>query len=342
MKTKSPLKAKRWLAGTAGAALFAGTAAYVAWAARQAETAHPPKGRFIDVNKVRVHYLEKGEGPVILLLHGKGSMATDFQGSGLIDGLATHHRVIAIDRPGFGYSERPRGKKWDATEQAQLIAATLGQLGIPSAIVVGHSWGAMCAIALALEAPHLVERLVLMSGYYYPSTRPDALIMGAAAVPVIGDVMRYTTSAMTARVMLGYLHKRTFSPQPIYPGFSKAVPRDLLLRPSQMFAEAQESLMMVKEAERLSDSYADLKMPITILAGSEDGALKTEEQSVKLHQALPHSKLKVVEKAGHMLHYSAPQVVLAAIEEAAHAAKKGPAVKAPVVNPQAATPFTQS
>ena len=209
-KSTSPLLARRWLAGTAGAALFAGTAAYVAWAARQAETAHPPKGHFIDVNKVRLHFIAKGEGPVILLLHGKGSMANDFVGSGLIDSLATHHRVIAFDRPGFGYSERPRGKKWDATEQAQLIAAAMGQLGIQSAVVVGHSWGAMCAIALALQAPHLIDHLVLMSGYYYPSTRPDALIMGAAAVPVIGDVMRYTTSAMTARVMIGQLHKRTF------------------------------------------------------------------------------------------------------------------------------------
>lgn len=300
-----------------GALALAGTtAAYVSWAAHRAEAKHPAQGRTLDVDRVRVHFIDKGEGPVILFLHGKGSMASDFLGAGLIDALAQHHRVIAIDRPGFGYSERPRDRIWDATEQAKLFAATLGRLAIPSATVVGHSFGALCAIALALEAPHLVDNLVLLGGYYYPTQRPTRL-SDAAAIPGVGEVMNYTASALATRATLGKLQQRKFSPQPVAEAFSQAVPKELLLRPSQMFAEAAESLSIANEAERLSPRYGELKLPVSLLAGDEDAALVTAEQSAKLHAALPHSRLKIIERAGHMLHYAAPQTVIAAIEEAA-------------------------
>jgi pimeloyl-ACP methyl ester carboxylesterase len=286
------------------------------WAARQAEAKDSPRGHFLEIDQVRVHYLDQGEGPVVLLLHGQGSMATDFTGAGLIERLARHHRVIAIDRPGFGYSERPRNRRWGATEQAELIAAALGRLGSRSTTVVGHSWAVLSAIALALDSPQLVSRLVLVSGYYYPSFRPDAWLMAARALPVIGDVMRYTTSALEARLTLDMLTKRSFSPQPIPPRFFAHMPKGLLLRPSQLLAVAQESKLLASEAERLSASYGELTLPVTILAGSKDGVLSTEQQSMRLHRQLPHSTLTVLEGVGHMLHHAAPETVIAAIEGA--------------------------
>src|SRR4051812_40267633 len=98
-----------------GALLGAGLAA--AWlAVRQktaaAERSHPPEGKFIEVDGVRLHYLERGSGPALVLLHGNGVMAQDFQLSGLIDKLAQTHYVIAFDRPGFGYSDRPSSTDW--------------------------------------------------------------------------------------------------------------------------------------------------------------------------------------------------------------------------------------
>ena len=97
----------KWL--LAGAAL--GTAYAVVRAnTAQAERQMPPSGQFIEVDGVRLHYIEQGSGPVVLLLHGNAGMAQDFAASGLIERLAEDHRVIAIDRPGFGYSTRPRGR----------------------------------------------------------------------------------------------------------------------------------------------------------------------------------------------------------------------------------------
>jgi len=97
--------------------------------ARKAERDNPPQGRFIDVDGVRLHYIDRGSGTTIVLLHGNGSMIQDFESSGVLETAARKYRVIAFDRPGFGYSTRPRGIVWTADAQAELIHRALGQMG---------------------------------------------------------------------------------------------------------------------------------------------------------------------------------------------------------------------
>jgi hypothetical protein len=84
---------------------------------RLAERKNPPIGSFIECDGVRLHYLDYGEAtnPCVVLLHGNGSMMQDFVINGLVDLLARDHRVLCFDRPGFGYSQRPRSRIWSAT-----------------------------------------------------------------------------------------------------------------------------------------------------------------------------------------------------------------------------------
>jgi pimeloyl-ACP methyl ester carboxylesterase len=122
---------QRW---TPRLALIAGWLAAMAVAnyalSRRAERRYPPRGKFITIDGVKLHYLEQGHGPPLVLLHGNGAMAEDFDISGLMLVAAEHHRVIAFDRPGFGYSERPRGRFWSAHRQARLMLDALHALGI--------------------------------------------------------------------------------------------------------------------------------------------------------------------------------------------------------------------
>src|SRR3954464_718485 len=92
-----------------GAALAA-SAAVVRHRTREAEWENPPLGGFMEVDGVRLHYVERGEGPPLVLFHGNGTMMQDFDVSGLLDLAAPHYRVIVFDRPGYGYSERPRDR----------------------------------------------------------------------------------------------------------------------------------------------------------------------------------------------------------------------------------------
>jgi pimeloyl-ACP methyl ester carboxylesterase len=284
--------------------------------ARKAERDSPPAGEFVEVNGVRLHYVVRGEGEPLVLLHGNGSMIQDFQSSGLIDMAAETYRVIVFDRPGFGHSERPRSTIWTDEAQAELIHAALTQIGVNRATVLGHSWGCSVALALALKYPQAVSALVLASGYYYPSVRADVVTMSAPAVPLVGDIIRYTVSPILSRLMWPLLTRKIFGPAPVPEKF-EGFPKEMAFRPSQIRASAAESALMIPDAFAARGRYADLKMPVVILAGEDDRLIDIDEQSARLHAAIPHSTLHRIPSAGHMVHQTATDAVMSAIDEAA-------------------------
>jgi len=157
------------------------------YVAKRAERENPAVGRFVEVDGVRLHYLDCGAGEPLVLLHGNGSMVQDFQTSGLIEAASRNYRVIVFDRPGFGHTNRPRQTIWTPEAQAALIHRALRRIGIPHAKVLGHSWGASVALALALKYPEAVSGLILVSGYYYPTVRTDVVLFSGPAVPVVGS-----------------------------------------------------------------------------------------------------------------------------------------------------------
>ncbi|MBZ9985185.1 alpha/beta fold hydrolase [Mesorhizobium sp. B2-4-1] len=95
------------------------------------------KGRTIEVDGVRLRYVEAGSGRDLVLLHGNGSAAEDFQTSGLVDKAAKRYRVIVFDRPGFGGSTRLRGRLWTAAAQADLLQSATQRIGADNPIVLG-------------------------------------------------------------------------------------------------------------------------------------------------------------------------------------------------------------
>ena len=209
------------------------------WLAQKAERRNPPLGRFITVDGVRLHYVERGTGTPLVLLHGNGSMIQDFQSSGLIDLAAQKYRVIAFDRPGFGHSDRPRSTIWTPEAQADLFAAALKEMGVPRAVVLGHSWGTLVALALAVKYPQEVEALVLASGYYYPNARADVAILSPPAIPLIGDLLSHTISPLLSRLMWPLLLRKIFGPSPVPEKF-EGFPEEMAVRPSQIRASAAE------------------------------------------------------------------------------------------------------
>lgn len=306
------------IAAVAAIGALATAAVYNRQRAKQAERDNPPSGRFIEIDGVRLHYVERGQGEPLVLLHGNGSMVQDFESSGLIDMAAQKHRVIAFDRPGFGYSERPRSTIWTPQAQADLVYEALRRLGVERAIVFGHSWGASVAIALAHKYPYAVGSMVLASGYYYPSIRADVVLASGPAVPVIGDLMRFTLAPILGRVMWPFVLRKIFGPAPT-PRKFEGFPKEMALRPSQIRATAAESALMIPDAFAARGDYGDLKMPLVIVSGDKDRLVDIDDQSARLHEAVAQSTFRRVRGVGHMLHQTAPGAVMAAIDEAAAA-----------------------
>jgi pimeloyl-ACP methyl ester carboxylesterase len=300
------------LAGIGLAASFL----YVQARTRRAEADNPPRGHFIDVDGVRLHYIERGSGPTLVLLHGNGVLANDFENSGLLDKAAEHYRVIAFDRPGFGYSERPRRRVWTPQAQARLIHHALQDIGVDAAIVLGHSWGTLVALSMALEAPGFVRGLVLLSGYYYPSWRADVPLVSWPALPLLGDLMRHTVLPLAMRMLWRPLTKTVFSPQPVDARFHRT-PAWMLLRPKQLRASAADSALMVPAASALAGRYAELKMPVAVIAGTQDKVVDFGHNAERLGERLPHGELHLQLGVGHMTHYAHPDKVLAAVDSIA-------------------------
>jgi pimeloyl-ACP methyl ester carboxylesterase len=161
-----------------------------------AERKNPPVGKFIECDGVRVHYREWGDttAPCVVLFHGNGTMIQDLSISGLVDLLARRNRVLCFDRLGFGYTQRPRSRIWTPSAQAALFVKALEQIGARDPVVVGHSWGTLVAVALGLRGDYSVRSLVLASGYYFPTWRLDVWLLSGPAVPILGDLFRYTVA----------------------------------------------------------------------------------------------------------------------------------------------------
>jgi len=300
----------------AGAAL-GGAALFNRWSAGRAEEDYPPIGQFVEIDGVRLHYFEKGEGSPIVLLHGSSSIIQDFIVSGLVDQLATRHRVIAFDRPGYGYSERPRDIVWTPERQAALFVAAVQELGAERPLVFGHSWGTLPALAWALDHTDQLSALVLASGYYFATPRPDALVTAVMAAPVIGDLLTHTIAPLQTRVTGPLGFTMIFSPKEVPDRFLSDMPFPLMLRPSQLHATAADSGMMPLAARGLQDRYGALELPMTIIWGEGDKLVDPVAHSGRLATLLPHAQTVRLPFTGHMVHHTDLGEVVAGIEAVA-------------------------
>ena len=251
-----------------------------------------------------------------MLLHGNGVTLQDFEASGVLGLAADRHRVIAFDRPGFGYSDRPRTTLWTPQAQAELLSAALEQLGIGKAVVVGHSWGTMVALAMALDHAERVSGLVLLSGYYYGTARPDVIPFSFPAIPVLGDLMAHTISPLSGALVGPAAIKASFAPAPVCDKF-KNFPLALTLRPSQIRATAADTAMMVPGAIALSRRYPELGLPVVIMAGEGDLIAHVGKHAERLAGDIVGSELRIVPEQGHLFHYAVPEQVVAAIDDVA-------------------------
>lgn len=286
------------------------------------EPAPKPPGRFVEINGLRVHYIVRGRGRPVVLIHGNGTMAEDFLVCGLIQRLAERYRVIAIDRPGFGHTGRPRARVWTAAEQAELIHKVLAALNVERPLVIGHSWGTLVALALAAGGWRELRGLVLLSGYFYPGRRADVTMSKFLAVPGFGDAVRDMTRPAINRLLIAQSFRHVFRPQRVPARFEAGFPAEIAMGRTQLRASAEDASTMNAAAARLESTYPGLRLPVAILSGDADVLVDVDEQSRRLHGEIPGSTLKVLPGQGHMIHYSGRRSIEQAIDRLMQSPRK--------------------
>jgi pimeloyl-ACP methyl ester carboxylesterase len=318
---------KKSVAHSTGRIAIAGAAAGVALSilnyclAHRAERNHAPDGDFLLIDGVRLHYSDRGEGTPVVLIHGNIVAGDDWNTSGVAERLLPNHRVIIFDRPGFGHSERPRGVMWTAEQQSELLHKALRQLNVDRPVIVGHSWGTLVALEMAVREPANTAGLVLVSGYYFWTFRLDVPLAAIGALPVLGDLLRYTITPLLGWLKMPLLKRVMFSPSPVPERFQTEFSPAMALRPSQIRASSMDGALMIEGAMALRDQYEKLAMPVTIIAGDNDKVV-FKRMSQRLAARIPNSVLQLVPGAGHMVHHLAPQRVADAVESVAVAAVK--------------------
>jgi pimeloyl-ACP methyl ester carboxylesterase len=302
--------------------LFAVLAAGSIVGARKIAQAHPPAGRFVEVGGARLHVVDIDEraqpsddDPPVVLLHGASGNLEDMR-LALADRLKQHHRVILIDRPGHGWSEREAGDASPA-RQAAMVAEALERLDVGRAIVVAHSFAGSVATALALEDPGRVAGLVLIAPVLYPWSTGIAWYYSLAATPIVGPLFAHTFAVPVGSLLMQPVARTVFAPQEAPADYADRAAIALVLRPDNFLANARDVVGLHAFVTRQAPRYASIKAPTVIITGDRDTVVSPDIHARAFAAKVPQSKLVVLEGVGHMPHHVAADRVVAAIDELA-------------------------
>lgn len=247
----------------------------------------PKDARFMQLEGARVRYIDEGQGPAVVLIHGFAS-SLDAWGT-VVPELVKHHRVIALDLKGFGWSSRPEGD-YSPRAQAQLVMQLLDRLGVKEAAVVAHSWGSSVALALALMAPDRVSRIALYDAWVYEEQLPTTFLWARA--DGMGEVLfgLFYQELPEEKVALAFHDERYVTEDLV------ETIEDQLSRPGTTAAAL--AAVRGQRFEAMQAQYRTIDQPVLLLWGREDRVTPVE-YGERLSLELPHAELRVYPQCGH-------------------------------------------
>jgi pimeloyl-ACP methyl ester carboxylesterase len=299
--------------------LLAAFVALTLWRAagndRAATEAFPPEGQFVTDEGYRMHAVVAGAGPDLVLIHGSSGSTRDFTHS-LLPRLAERYRVIAIDRPGFGWSEPvPDGETLSV--QARFLRETASALGAVRPIVVGHSYGGTVALAWAVEAPDSLAALVTLSTPSHVWEGGLPLYYRLTTPPVLGRLARAAISAWATDAMIRAGTEAVFAPDPMPLGYVAHFGPRLSLREGTASLNGRQRAILKDEIRALSPRYSAIRVPLEQVHGTADVTVGLSIHAEPLTAAVAGANLTRLPGIGHMPHQVSPDDVVAAIDRAA-------------------------
>jgi len=259
------------------------------------------KGKFVILDGKKVHYVEKGNGKPIILIHGYLYHTVMWKKN--IDALAEKFKVYAIDLWGWGYSERLKKTEYSFELYGKQVTDFMDALKIKKATLVGQSMGGGIAVYVAAHYPERVDRLILVDPAVIPY--PMTIIGRIYQLPFIGEFF----NAIPGNALLENNIKTIwfYDKNKVTEEYTKEVLQPICIKGS--YAGAMYILRNVlKEpyVEREANLLAKMHKPILIIHGREDKAIPLD-RSEALNDLWKGSKLVIFEKAGHSPHEEYPE-----------------------------------
>ncbi|MGB0505311.1 MAG: alpha/beta fold hydrolase [Pikeienuella sp.] len=280
----------------------------------KSETAYPPSGKFMTVDGLKVHYVDQGSGPTVILIHGANSSLLDWTFT-MMAKLTPNYRVIAFDRPGFGYSDRIAIDGANPETQAKLLSRAAYKLGVNQAVIVGHSLGGSLAASWALNDPAQVAGIAMLAGATFPWGGDGVWMYGLGANPNYSSlVSTFARSYVDDDRRKQFLTEVYFPNEPI-PGYLEHIGIDLSLRPDNFRWNAEDIANLNDHLDRISTRYTQLNTRIEIIHGEQDPTVLASVHAVPLWYAAPDANLTLLPDVGHMVHQVEQHRIVAAIEQ---------------------------
>lgn len=263
------------------------------WAERYAE------GKFLDLAGRRTHFVERGNGSPIILIHGFNLDLHTWTKN--LDRLATRFKVYAPDLWGQGYSTREVGQfGYDLFEEQ--IRLFMVALDIQKASLVGHSMGGGTAIVVALRNPERVDKVVLLDSTGIPTKLPFR-----SKVFRLKGVAELLLSLPTDRIRRMnlediWIHDREALTEDFYTEFTRY----------QKINGTTEALLSILRADFFNTleneirELGQLDIPTLIVWGREDSSLPLRNAQV-MNRLIQGSRLKILDDAGHLANFDRAQ-----------------------------------
>ncbi|MDN3918961.1 alpha/beta fold hydrolase [Roseateles violae] len=281
--------------------------AFTGQAVRRVEAALPPQGRFVEVPGARLHIVEQGDKtrPALLLIHGLSGNLRHFT-HGMSERLAADFHVIAVDRPGAGYSIRAADALAGLPTQADAMAALIAALGLQRPVVAGHSLGGAVALALAQRHPDKVGALALIAPLTHTPSRVSPVFAGLDIGSAwLRRLVAHTIALPIAKARSEAVLGLAFAPEPVPRDFALSGGGLLTVRPSHFIGASADLVSVPQDLPTLEQGYAGMTLPVGALYGRGDRLLAPEEQGTPLIDKLPGATLELVD-GGHMLPLTQP------------------------------------
>lgn len=258
-------------------------------------------GKFVLVDGKKVHYLEKGEGKPVILIHGFLYHTVMWKKN--IDDLAKKFKVYAVDLWGWGYSERLRENEYSFDRYGKQIVGFMNALNIKKASLVGQSMGGGISVYVAAHYPERVDRLILVDPAVIPY--PMTMIGKIYQLPFIGEFM----NAIPGNALLENNIKTIW-----FYDKNKATEEycQEVLQPISIKGSTTGMMFILRNVlkepyvEKEANLLAKMAIPTLIIHGRQDKAIPLD-RSKKLNDLWKGSELVIFDKAGHSPHEEYPE-----------------------------------
>lgn len=284
--------------------------------AADAEKRIPRIGKIVSIGGDAIHYVDQGSGRPILFVHGLGGQLHHFRQT-LFPAMGDGFRLVAMDRPGSGYSTRvSSGAR--LPEQAEAIAKFIDTVGLDRPLLVGHSLGGAIALRVALDHPEKIAGLALISPLtHYVPTPPKEFgglyIRSPLMRRIIAATLAVPAGLKAAQQTLDFV----FGPQPVPADYAIGGGGYLGLRPSHFYATSSDIVAVEKDLPGQMERYGEIAMPVGILFGSRDRVLHHTRHGLAMEGRIEGIDIEILEGIGHMPQFVEAEKVAAFVQRMA-------------------------